>query len=109
MGGGPVEPRRPLAMRQATKADLDAIVRIVKDGFPDDPGCDYKFPNRDQYPEDFEKWTRLEYGGYIDQPEKFASFVVTATENDLVDEPIAIGVWDIAVGTKSKGGGTLAS
>jgi hypothetical protein len=38
-------------------------------------------------------------------PEKFASFVVTATENDLMDEPIAIGVWDIAVGTKAKGGG----
>jgi ribosomal protein S18 acetylase RimI-like enzyme len=88
---------------------LDAIIKVVKDGFPDDPGCNYKFPDRDQYPGDFEKWTRLEYAEYIDQPEKFASFVVTATEDDLVDEPIAIGIWDIAVETKAKGGGTIVS
>ncbi|KAH6628912.1 acyl-CoA N-acyltransferase [Chaetomium tenue] len=104
MGGGPVGPKRPLVRRQATKADLDAIFKVVKDGFPDDPGCNYKFPNRDQYPHDFEKWTRLEYAEYMDQPEKFASFVITATEYDLVDEPIAIGVWDISVTTKAKGG-----
>lgn len=102
MGGGPAETR--LAMRPATKADLDAITEVLKAGFPDDPGCDYKFPKRDQYPDDFWKWTRREYESYLDQPEKFATFVVTATENGLLDEPIAIGVWDIAVETKAKGG-----
>jgi hypothetical protein len=80
-------------------------------GFPDDPGCNYKFPYRNQYPDDFWYWTRLEYEEYLDQPAKFASLVVTApVTRDDGDEvshvPIAVGIWDIAVETKSIGGGT---
>lgn len=101
--------RETLAMRAATKADLDAITRVVQVSFPDDPGCNYKFPYRYEYPEDFWKWTRLEYEEYLDQPEKFAVNVVTAPVTEfggvVVDEPIAIGIWDIAVETKSTGGG----
>ncbi|KAK7429715.1 hypothetical protein QQZ08_003741 [Neonectria magnoliae] len=96
-----------LVMRPATKADLNAITWIVKHGFPDDPGCTYKFPYRDEYPEDSWKWTRLEYEEYLSQPEKFATLVVTApvaSDGGVVHQPISIGVWDVAVETKSKGG-----
>jgi len=113
MGGGPDQPslsaRAPLTLRSATKADLDPITRVVQAGFPDDPGCNYKFPYRHEYPEDFWKWTRLEYEEYLDQPEKFAVNVVTAPVTAfggvVFQEPIAIGVWDVAVETKSTGGG----
>lgn len=113
MGGGSVEGQGqgPLVLRAATKADLDAITRIIVAGFPDDPGCDYKFPYRHQYPDDFWYWTRLEYEEYLDQPAKFASLVVTApvTQDDgdeVSHVPIAVGIWDIAPETKSIGGGT---
>lgn len=115
----------PFALRPATKADLDAITRVVQAGFPDDPGCDYKFPYRDQYPADFWKWTRLQYEEYLDQPEKYAVLVATTTHaeihaHELADgsgrtngslsenkEPlvIAMAVWDMAVLVKPKGGG----
>ncbi|KAK7414081.1 hypothetical protein QQX98_007024 [Neonectria punicea] len=96
-----------LAIRPANKADLNAITWIIKHGFPDDPGCTYKFPYRDESPEDFWKWTRLEYEEYLDQPEKFATLVVTApvtSDGQVVHQPISVGVWDVAVETKSKGG-----
>lgn len=95
-------------MRQATKADLDDIADVIAAAFPDDPGCDYKFPYRDKYPEDFRKWLRIEYEGYLDQPKKFAFNVVTVTEGDLVDKAIAVGVWDISVHTPANGGGAHA-
>lgn len=107
------------ALRAATKADLDAITSVVRDSFPDDPGCDYKFPRRREYADDFWKWTRREYEGYLDQPEKFAVLVVAASNGNgggdgddggigghgVADKPIAVGVWDIAVETKPVGGG----
>src|ERR1700733_3538890 len=83
MGGGPITPDHhscepgPLLMRPATKADLDAITRVAQAGFPDDPGCNYKYPYRYEHPHDFWKWTRLQYEEYIDQPEKYAVLVVT--------------------------------
>lgn len=95
-------------MRPATKADLDAITEVARAGFPDDPGCNYKFPYRDEYPKDFWKWTRLEYEEYLNQPGKFAVLVVTtpvARADGISNDTIAIGVWDIAVETKSTGGG----
>ncbi|OTB09305.1 hypothetical protein M426DRAFT_315877 [Hypoxylon sp. CI-4A] len=86
-------------MRAATKADLDAITWIVVGGFPDDPGCNYKFPYRTEYPDDFRKWTRLEYEGYLNQPDKYASLVTTApvlAEGRVIQKPIAIGIWDVS-------------
>jgi hypothetical protein len=101
-----------LSLRPATKADLDAIASVVKAGFPDDPGCDYKFPYRNDFPDDFWKWTRLEYEEYLNQPEKFAVLVVTTpitnAEGAVIDTVIAIGVWDLAVLQKSKGGGSCS-
>jgi len=99
----------PLAIRPATKADLDGITRVVEAGSQDDPSCHYKYPFRASYPDDFWKWTRLEYEEYLNQPEKYASLVVTApvsgTDGKVDDKIIAIGVWDLAVETKSTGGG----
>jgi hypothetical protein len=98
----------PLVLRPATMADLDSIVWIVKYGFPDDPGCDYKFPYRHEHLDDFLKWTRQEYKEYLEQPEKFVFLVVAApvVEDDvIVHKPIALGVWDTATETKSTGGG----
>ena len=114
MGGGPHGPIcGPLSVRTATKADLEAITNIICTGFPDDPGCDYKFPHRCEYQEDFRKWTTVEYEKYIEQPEKFVVHVVdapfTGEGGASFSEPIAIGVWDTAVLTESSSGGNTSS
>lgn len=114
MGGGPYGPIcGPLSVRTATKADLNAMTDIIWTGFPDDPGCNFKFPYRHKYEDDFRQWTRVEYEEYIEQPEKFAVHVVdapfTGESGVSFSEPIAIGVWDTAVLTESTGGGKPSS
>ncbi|KAJ4269899.1 hypothetical protein NW762_001568 [Fusarium torreyae] len=113
MGGGPISPaskdlsNEPLTLRQATKDDLDNITWIIVNAYPDDPGCDYRFPYRDEYPSDFWKWTRVEYEEYLNQSDKFVNMVVTAPvldHGEVVHQPISIGVWDLAVRTDFTGG-----
>ncbi|KAM0563147.1 hypothetical protein ACHAPJ_000861 [Fusarium lateritium] len=116
MGGGPITPaskdlsNEPLTLRQATKDDLDDITWIITNAYPDDPGCDYRFPYRNEYPSDFWKWTRVEYEEYLNQSEKFVNMVVTAPvldHDEVIHQPISIGVWDLAVRTDFAGGGAL--
>ncbi len=114
MGGGAIRPNRPLrepisiSIRPATKDDLDAVTWVAKAGFPDDPGCNYRFLYRHQYPDDFWKWTRLEYEEFLNQSEKFAVLAATVAAYDgvrSVDKPVAVGQWDVAVKINSTGGG----
>lgn len=98
-------------LRLATKDDLDGIMRIVRAGFPDDPEVDYRFPARGTYPEDYLKWTRLEYEHYIEQPDKFVVHLAEIPDHsgsEVVMEPVALAVWDTAVLTKANGTGLLA-
>ncbi|SPJ82062.1 uncharacterized protein FTOL_09467 [Fusarium torulosum] len=106
MGGGPINlaskalSGEPLTLRRATKDDLDDITWIVRDGSPDDPGTDYRFPYRDKYPADFWKWTRVEYEEYFDRPDKLVVLVVTAPildDGQTIHQPVSVGVWDVAV------------
>jgi len=74
--GGAIRPT--LSIRAATKADLDAIVPIVLVAFPDEAGCDYNYPFREEHPDDYWKLTRLMYEEYLEQPDKFVVLVATA-------------------------------
>lgn len=102
-----------LELRKATMADLDAITRVVQLGFPDDPEFNYRFPYRQEYPEDNWKWVRREYASYVDQPKKYAVLVVTAlvagADAPPRREAIAVGVWDVATETESNSGGMSSS
>lgn len=105
---GAGKPPSSIAIRAATKTDLDDITRIAQAAFPDDPEFNYRFPYRNKYPEDNWKWTRLEYEEYLDQPEKYGTLIATApvqSENQVSHRAIALAVWDLSVCTKSKGGG----
>lgn len=88
-----------LALRKARPSDLDAITDTAVAGWPDDPGCDYKFPYRKEYPDDFWRWTRVECESYLSKGDKFAVMVVVNDE----DRAIAFGIWDLAVYIDSEG------
>ncbi len=92
-----------LTLRAASLDDLEDLTTVAQAAWPDDPQFDYRFPYRDEYPQDNRKWVRQEYREYLEQPDKYAVLVVTARDNH--DRAVALAVWDISVRTKQKGGG----
>ena len=91
----------PLSIRLAKAEDLDDLTDVAQISFPDDPEFDYRFPYRQDFPDDHRKWIRCEYEGYLAQPDKFAVLVVTVAvqseEMYTTDKIIALAVWDMSV------------
>ncbi|KAI4859664.1 hypothetical protein F4820DRAFT_155562 [Hypoxylon rubiginosum] len=100
MGNYPPDTR--LALRAATLDDLEDIATVAQEGFPDDPEFNYRFPHRHDYPEDNRKWILQEYREYLEQPDKYAVNIVTASDND--DRAIALSVWDLSISRAHQGG-----
>ncbi|KAI2602325.1 acyl-CoA N-acyltransferase [Hypoxylon sp. NC1633] len=99
MGDHPTDPR--LTLRTATLDDLEDIATVALEGFPDDPEFDYRFPYRFERPDDNRRWIVQEYREYLEQPDKYAVIVVTASDND--DKAVALSVWDISVSKSHQG------
>ncbi|RYP61417.1 hypothetical protein DL769_007702 [Monosporascus sp. CRB-8-3] len=102
MGGGDCGPDERLTLRRATLGDLDDVLTVVLEGLSGDPKFDYRFPHRDEYPDDNRKWLRQEYKEYLEQPEKYALMIMTASDND--DKPVSLAVWDISLAEPHLGG-----
>lgn len=96
-------PDQRLALRLARLDDLDNITTIAQRGFPDDPEFDYRFPYRDEFPEDNRRWICQEYREYLEQPEKYIVIIITASDND--DKAVALSIWDVSPSTPQKGSG----
>ena len=96
-------------LRGAVKEDVDDIAGLVWAGFPDDPEVQYRFPLREEYPDDYLNWTKKEYLGYIEQKNKYIVHVVETTfvfhGGVVVKRPIALAVWDVAALTQEKNTG----
>ena len=95
----PLRLNSDFTIRNATTNDLDEIVDIVQAGYPYDPEVEYRSILRYKDPE--ARWTRREFQGYIEQPEKFVVHLVMASK------PIALAGWDIAVLTKPNRAGII--
>ncbi|RYP19781.1 hypothetical protein DL767_009587 [Monosporascus sp. MG133] len=72
MGDGDSGRDERLPLRRATLGDLDNVLAVVLEGLSGGPQFDYRFPHRDEYPDDNRKWLRQEYKEYLEQPEKYA-------------------------------------
>ena len=103
MGGGEKAPDDRLTVRLATPEDLDDIMKVILEGLSDDPKFDYRFPNREKFPEDNRKWLTAEYKSYLENTSKYYFLVVTASDFD--DKPIATAVWDYSLGAPDTAGG----
>ncbi|KAF3025623.1 hypothetical protein E8E14_012994 [Neopestalotiopsis sp. 37M] len=109
-----------IIVKVATIDDLDDLTKIAQAGFPDDPEFDYRFPRRRKYPEDNWLWTRKEYEGYLNQPDKYAVLLATLPANESGEQngdhkqgpdlnrsqpiSVALAVWDTAVTIDSQVG-----
>ncbi|KAI1409962.1 acyl-CoA N-acyltransferase [Hypoxylon sp. FL1857] len=98
---GDFPPDKRLALRRATPDDLEDIATVAQEGFPDDPEFDYRFPYRQNFPEDNRKWIVQEYREYLEQPDKYAVIIVTASDND--NKAVALSVWDISISKAHRG------
>ena len=84
-------PDERFTLRGATLEDIEDIATVAQQGFPDDPEFDYRFPKRNEFPEDNRKWIVQEYREYLEQPNKYAVVIITASDND--DRAVALSVW----------------
>lgn len=94
------------------KHDLDDVTRIIVAGSTEEPEVHYRYPLRDQYPEDYWNWTKKEYEGYLEQPDKFVLHILSvpvASDGKVTMVPVGLAVWDIAVMTKANGTGPCDS
>ncbi len=85
-----------IQMRVATEADIDAIIDIAQAAMPDDPSYDYRYPYRDQYPEDNRYWTRQSYANFFKNPSKYLTLVMTVPDNENQagpGKPVSYAVW----------------
>lgn len=96
-------------MRDARKDDLDDVTRIHVEGFEVEPLDNYCYPLRDEFPEDYWKWTKKDYENYLDQPHKYKVHVLEGAHNNDAGDKVklmGLAVWDISVTTERSGAGT---
>ncbi|KAI9701717.1 MAG: hypothetical protein M1820_006345 [Bogoriella megaspora] len=86
-----------IVVRPATIEDADALSKLEILARPADPSWTFRFPYRDQYPEDHQIFNRAKYNLFCNSG---GSFEVTLAEipspNDLgTRTPIGVSIWDM--------------
>lgn len=96
-----------ILIRDATLADLDAMVDVYLAAFPMDPVWSYVFSNHHRYPEETCKLTRLEFTEYLENKHGKLRFLVAEvpkTEDENVMGVAAICLWKVVVGPEARPG-----
>lgn len=62
-----------MSIRRAVSSDLDALTWISVAATPADPVCPYRYPLREMYPEDFEKFSKMRLSEYLANAQTGAS------------------------------------
>ena len=97
---------RRFRLREATKADLDAIVHLHIIGFVEEPMDHYCYPYRWDHPNDHKKWMRMEYEFYLAHPEKYLVQVAEVPRHLQSGDDHTIGsfsVWNLHVWATATG------
>lgn len=85
---------------------MDAITNVILQAMPLDPQWDYRFPWRNEFPEDHYKYTRMLFEYFLDPT--YDDWLVMVVEDSL--EPghdpqiVAFGVWDVSFANKRRYG-----
>jgi hypothetical protein len=88
-----------MALRAATKADLDQITSLGIAALHDDPIWPYRFPKATEFPEDHRHYSRLRFSEYLENAENgvYAATVVEvpSEEDASVNKIIAMSMWGL--------------
>ena len=103
-----------MSIRPAKASDLDAITWISVAATPADPVCPYRYPMREEYPDDFDKFSRIRLGEYltgaISGVGDFLVFEAPSIEDPDIKRVIAFSIWDLPRhDTKNKDQSSLES
>ena len=86
-----------LALRKATTDDLDDLADIACAAFPMDPQWDYRFPHREEFPEDNWTYTRLMYKNLMENDSNVINIITVPSKKngEIVRRSIAVAVWEL--------------
>ena len=86
-----------LALRKATTDDLDDLANITCAAMPMDPQWSYRFPHREEFPEDHWNCTRLMYKNLLETEGNVINVltVPSMTDGETVRQLIALAVWEL--------------
>ena len=86
-----------LALRKATTDDLDDLANIACAAFPKDPQWNYRFPHREEFPEDHWNCTRLMYKNLMEKEGNVINIVTVPSKEDgkKIGRSIALAVWEL--------------
>ena len=97
-----------LTLRHAQLSDVEAMTAIAIAAFPFDPQWPYRYPYREEYPDEHYRYVRLGFQEYLARTAEKANEIMLVEAPDK-DNPglvkvIAFSVWDIP-GTSKNGKG----
>ena len=90
------KPKHNISMRPATAEDAVAIAEVTIRSFPADPEWPYRYPYREQFPDDHYKFTVKRYEDYLaNVPRGTAAVYVAEAEEEGVKKVVGGAVWQL--------------
>jgi hypothetical protein len=91
-----------MSIRAAQPSDLDATTWISVATTPLDPVCPYRFPHRDQYPEDFHHFTRIHLAERLAEAAtgttNFMVYEAPSIDDPSIRKVISYAIWELPKG-----------
>ena len=91
-----------MSIRPAQLADLDAITWVSVAATPADPVCPYRYPFREQHPEDFERYSRIRLGEFLAEAATgstvFMVYEAPSIEDPSIRKVISYAIWELPKG-----------
>ena len=91
-----------MSIRTAQLSDLDAITWVSVAATPADPVCSYRYPYREQYPEDFERFSRIRLDELLAEAATgttaFMVYEAPSMEDTSIRKVISYAIWELPKG-----------
>ena len=91
-----------MSIRAAQPSDLDAITWVSVAATPADPVCPYRYPFREQYPEDFQQFSRIRLKEFLAEAATgstlFMVYEAHSMEDPSIRKVISYAIWELPKG-----------
>ena len=98
----PIGSAGKMSMRAAQASDLDAITWVSVAATPADPLCSYRYPYREQYPEDFQQFSRIRLSEFLAEAATgsiiFMVYEAPSMEDPSIRKVISYAIWELPKG-----------
>ena len=91
-----------MTLRRGTPSDIDAVTGVIIETMPQDPQWNYRFPWRDQYPEDHYKYTRMLIKCFLEPAYPDWEVMVIEHNEQGGKQIVSFAVWNISYINKKK-------